>query len=443
MQMAADEELGLAYLPVELPTGDNYGGNRPGNGLFGESLVCVDLKTGKRKWHYQLVHHDIWDRDPPAPPNLLSIIQGGKKRDVVAIVTKQGYTFVFDRETGKPVFPIHERSVSGVHVAGEEPNPTQPFPEKPWPFTRQSFTEDSVRSPMPGRDSIIRLLKHTNTGTAYIPITGQTTIIYPGTDGGAQWGGAATSPDGIMYIPAKEIPVYTSLVPTSTVSESATANSGALLYQMYCSPCHGTDRLGNHDGSYPTLVTVKDRYTDDQIEKLLKEGRGMMPSFSHISVIERKAIIDYLLGKTSAKDQHISIQKSQAPFHHTGYNRWYASDRLPINTPPWGTLTAIDLNSGSQKWQVPLGGLTGTDNYGGPLATQGGLIFIAATPDRKLHAFDKNSGKLLWEYSLPAAGYSTPSTYLVHGKQYIVIACGGGKLNSKSGDQYVAFALEE
>jgi len=252
-----------------------------------------------------------------------------------------------------------------------------------------------------------------------------------------------------MYIPSKEIPVYTSLVSRKQESNAKTT-TGKQLYRQYCSACHGEDRRGNHDGSYPSLLTVSKRLSEDAVKNLITKGRAMMPSFVHLSAAENKAIVDFLFQKQQ-DIQVASSQKGVIPYQHTGYNRWYDRNGYPISAPPWGTLTATDLNTGERLWQVPLGeypeltakGIapTGTDNYGGPLVTGSGLLFIAATRDERLRAFDKKTGKILWQTQLPAAGYASPSTYVANGKQYVVIACGGGKLKTKSGDKYVAFAL--
>jgi len=447
--MAIDRNRGIVYIPTGSAAYDFYGGNRPGANLYANCLIALDASTGKKLWHYQLVHHDIWDRDPPAPPNLVTVTHHGKKVDAVVQITKQGYIFVFDRVTGKPLFPIKETAFPTDGVPGEKAFATQPIPTLPVPFTRQSFTEKNLNTFVADRDSLTRLIQKARTGSAYIPIGFETTIFYPGTDGGAQWGGAATDPDGILYVPAKEIPVYTSLR-NKKITGNETNTSGAKLYQLHCSACHGADKAGNHDGSYPSLIGLEKRLNEKQVQQILQTGRGMMPAFSHISAGEKEGIIDFLFNKNAGK-QIVSTQKTEVPYQHTGYNRWYDRNGYPISEPPWGTLTAVDMNTGKRKWQVPLGeykeltakGIptTGTDNYGGPLVTASDLLFIAASRDEQFRAMDKLSGKTLWTAKLPAAGYASPSTYSVNGKQYVVIACGGGKLNTKSGDQFVAYAL--
>lgn len=450
MGMAIDREEKIVYAPTGSASFDFYGGDRLGANLFANSLLALNARTGERKWHYQVVHHDIWDRDLPAPPNLFDFEKGGKNVKAVAQITKQGHVFVFNRITGEPLFPIEEKPISSSDIPGEKAYPTQPIPVKPIPFTRQSFTENDINEYVTDRDNLVSTLRASRTGSAYIPITRQQTIIFPGTDGGAQWGGAAMDREGVMYVPAKEIPVYTSLTDAPAVEAMTTPRK---LYQQYCSSCHGSNMRGDHSGSYPSLAGLETKMTFGDLIQLLKKGRGMMPAFGQLTKTELEAIGSLVMGKKDSTKQ-IAARNStrRSAYVHTGYNRWYDPNGLPVNNPPWGTLTAIDLQTGDHVWQIPLGEFpaltekgispTGTDNYGGPLVTASGLLFIGATPDKKFRALDKRTGKLLWETILPAAGFASPSTYAVNGKQYVVIACGGGKLKSKSGDRYVAFALK-
>lgn len=451
MGMAIDRKNAIVYVPTGSAAFDFYGGDRQGDNLFSNCLLALDARTGTRIWHYQIVHHDIWDRDLPAPPNLLTIHKDGRLIEAVAQITKQGHVFLFNRLTGEPVFPIKEQKVATSDIPGEQASLTQPIPTRPLPFTRQSFSVSDLREDVADKKETIKLLEASRTGSAYLPVTRQRTIIFPGTDGGAQWGGAAVDRDGIMYVPAKEIPVYTSL---TDAPQPERLTSGKKLYQQHCASCHGADLRGDHSGAYPSLISISTRASADELKELLKKGRGMMPTFTYLSAPQRDAIIAFISGKKDTTMTNSSaLTTSRSPYVHTGYNRWYDSKGYPINTPPWGTLTAINLQTGEHVWQIPLGEFaalrekgvppTGSDNYGGPLVTGSGLIFIAATPDKKIRAFDKHSGKLLWERDLPAAGYASPSSYSANGKQYIVIACGGGKLRSQSGDKYVAFALKQ
>jgi quinoprotein glucose dehydrogenase len=451
MGMAIDRQRGIVYIPTGSAAFDFYGGNRKGDNLFANCLIALNAATGKRLWHFQTVHHDIWDRDIPAPPNLFTITKNGKKIDAVSVVSKQGFTFVFDRVTGKPVFPIEERPFPASEIPGEKASLTQPIPLLPEPFTRQSFTVSDVNPFASNKEEIIEALKKSNTGSPFIPLGRERTIFFPGSDGGAQWGGAAIDENNMMYVPAKENPVFSSIVDAPNYAAGKSAITGKQLYQTYCAPCHGADREGNHDGTIPGLLNVTTKYNNAAILQIMAKGRGMMPALTHIKDADKQAIIDFLDGKNTTTQPNSKSHLSTLPYTHTGYNRWYDTNGFPVSTPPWGTLTAINMNTGKRQWQVPLGeypeltakGIppTGTDNYGCGAVTAGGLIFIASSKDEQFRAFDRKTGKILWQYKLPAAGYASPSVYAVNGKQYVVIACGGGKLKSKSGDRYVAFAL--
>ncbi|MDJ1483910.1 PQQ-binding-like beta-propeller repeat protein [Cytophagaceae bacterium YF14B1] len=452
--MAVDSQRGIVFVPTGSAAFDFYGGNRKGQNLFANCLIALDARTGKRIWHFQTVHHDIWDRDLPSPPNLITVTQNGKKIDAVAQTTKSGFVFLFERETGRPLFPIEEKPVQESTMPGEKAWPTQPIPVKPQPFARQSFEVADVNSFSTQKDSLIARLKAVKTGENFIPPSREGTVILPGFDGGAEWGGAAADPDGILYINSNEMPWILQMIDIPTVNASDPHSEAKQLFATNCTSCHGANRQGN--GVYPSLIDVKKRRTETYALNLLKTGKGFMPAFATLKDSEREALVNFLFDKVPQQKEPGSLADMRTlgvPYTITGYNRFVDKDGYPAIKPPWGTLNAIDMNTGEYLWKVPLGeytnlttkGITGTgtENYGGPVVTAGGLLFIAATKDEKFRAFDKKTGKIVWETQLPAGGYATPSTYAVNGKQYVVIACGGGKMNTKSGDSYVAFALPE
>ena len=459
---ALDEKRGLVFCPTGSATFDFWGGNRIGQDLFANCLIALDARTGKRVWHQQLVHHDLWDRDLPAPPNLVTLTHGGRKVDAVAQVTKSGHVFVFNRETGEPLFPILEVPVPMSDLQGESAWPTQPLPTKPSPFSRQLFTYDEITdiSPESHRqvlDRFSRIRPH----TPFLPPSREGTILFPGFDGGAEWGGAATDPDGVLYVNGNEMPWVLTMVETkSRAGEPLT--TGEAIFTQICAACHGIDRMGNKTQNVPSLIGVEGRLKKPDVLALLKTGKGVMPSFDFLTETQRALVVDYLLGTVRPGPSNDPGRKEglggvdvlgTIPYTMTGYNRWLDTNGYPAIKPPWGTLNAIDLNTGEYRWRVTLGewpeliakGIppTGTENYGGPVVTAGGLVFIAASRDEQLRAFDRKTGKELWRAKLPAAGYATPATYSVNGKQYVVIACGGGKIGTKSGDSYIAFALHK
>lgn len=456
--MAVDEKRGIVYCPTGSAAFDFWGGDRHGANLYANCLLALDAKTGKRIWHYQFVHHDLWDRDLPAPPNLLTVRHRGKKIDAVAQVTKSGHVFVFNRETGEPLFPIEERAVPPSKLQGEWAWPTQPIPVKPAPFSRQQFTEDLVTDLSPkSREAVLERLRKVNKHLLYSPPSTEGTIVFPGFDGGAEWGGAGVDPKrGILYVNGNEMPWILTMVETRS-KEGGRLSSAHQIYNQICASCHGINREGDPARAFPTLANIGQKLKKPDIVELLRTGRGVMPSFAFLSDEQRDALADHLLG-----DERVALASETAaakgltlesPYSHTGYNRFFDPDGYPAIRPPWGTLNAIDLNTGEYLWRVPLGEFpeltargippTGTENYGGPVITAGGLIFIAATKDEMIRAFDRDTGKILWQARLPAGGYATPSTYSVKGRQFVVIACGGGKMGTKSGDAYVAFALPD
>ncbi len=449
--MAIDQERGIVYAPTGSAAFDFYGGNRKGQNLFANSLLALNAQTGEYIWHYQAVHHDIWDRDFPAPPNLVTVRKNGKAIDAVAQVTKSGHVFVFERETGTPVFPIDEVAMRPSELPGEELWPTQPIPRLPLPFARQALTAEDITQFSNRRDSLLDIFHRSNKGLFH-PLGFTETLLFPGADGGAEWGGAAVDEASILYVNSNEMAWLFSLSRKAESTDNVEMSSGRLLYSTHCLTCHKADLSGSPASGYPDLVGLKARMSRDEVSNIIASGKGMMPGFSHITAQERQAMVNYLFGEEKEEVfASTTAEISSIPYVFNGYNKFLDEQGYPAITPPWGTLTAIDLNSGQHVWQIPLGEvpaltkagipLTGTENYGGPVVTAGGLLFIAATKDNRFRAFNKRTGELLWEYELPASGFATPSTYEVNGKQYVVIACGGTKLGTAKGDSYVAFAL--
>jgi quinoprotein glucose dehydrogenase len=353
--MSLDEKRGLVYLPVSTPSNDNYGGNRPGNNLYGETLVCLDANTGARKWFFQIVHHGLWDYDLASPPVLASINVDGRKIDAVVQLTKHGFAFVFDRVTGKPVWPVEERPVPESDVPGEHASPTQPFPTKPPAYTPQGVSLDDAFDLTPElKAEAQEEMKKYKLGPLFTPPSLKGTLMRPGVIGGANWGGGALDPEtGMLYI--------------------KTSNNVAVVRVKHATPSAEVDA----------------EWTGD-------------------------------LG-------------AQATFR----------SRLPLTKPPYGHVTAIDLNHGTIAWQEPFGdwpelrknpalqGVTlpavlGIAGPQGGIVTKGGLFFVGGE-DMSLHAIDKTTGKDLWQGALPARSYGVPMTYRARsGKQFVVIATGQG-----------------
>ena len=453
--ISVDRERGLVFLPTGSAAFDFWGGNRRGANLFANCVLALRAATGERVWHYQVVHHDLWDRDLPAAPVLVRLRREARPVDAVAQITKSGHVFVLDRATGAPLFPVEEREAPPSDLKDEAAWPTQPVPVKPPPFARQLLTEADLNGFSPAaHDSLVARLRSVRSGRPFIPPSEAGTVIFPGFDGGGEWGGAAFDEGtGFLYVNANEMPWILTMVPIDQTKETTDSARGRRTYQRNCAVCHGLDRKGDPQGQYPAIDEVGRTYARGELDRLIAGGKGMMPSFGMLSASERGELIAYLHGDTPQvlADQGEDPPDASVPYTHTGYNRFLDPDGYPAVKPPWGTLNAIDLNEGEIAWSRPLGELpeltrrgippTGAENYGGPMATAGGLVFIGATKDEKFRAFDKASGELLWETALPAGGYATPATYSVDGWQYVVIAAGGGKMGTKSGDRYVAFAL--
>jgi quinoprotein glucose dehydrogenase len=449
--MALDEQRGLVFVPTGSAAFDFYGGNRIGDNLFANSLLALRAETGEHVWHFQAVKHDIWDRDFPTAPTLVTLKRDGRLVDAVAQPTKSGHVYVFDRETGAPLFPIEYRKVPPSEVEGEVLAETQPLPLSPPPFARQSFTRDMIfrRTPETYRD-LSALFDTLRNGDQFTPLSSQGTIVFPGFDGGAEWGGAAFDPEtGLLYVNSNEMVCYMRVVKRPPPEQQST---GQRAYSANCANCHGEDRKGG--AGFPALVNVGSRMSADAIAKVIHDGRGRMPSFSQLGAEGTAAIAHFL---ATGVDKEYTTAASELPVYWTpytfdGYHKFLDKEGYPGVVPPWGTLNALNLDTAEYAWRIPFGefpelaaqGLknTGTENYGGGVVTAGGLLFIGATNhDRKFRAYDKLTGKLLWETTLPFAGNATPTVYEVKGRQFVVIAAGGGKSGAPSGGTYVAFAL--
>ena len=458
-----DEERGIVYIATKTAEPDFYGADRHGMNLFANCVVALKAATGERLWHFQIVHHDLLDKDLPCPPVLLTVNHGGKKIDAVAQGTKHGLLFVFDRVTGEPLWPIEERPVPASDLRGEQAWPTQPFPSKPVPLMRQRYTEAEASDISPATNLMTRerIRASPNFGPFPAPSLNET-VMFPGFDGGMEWGGGASDPDGIYYVNVNEMPWLVQMVETQR-ADGSPLNPGEQDYLIHCAACHGLDRKGNPAVGFPTLIDVGKRKTRAEIELITRQGGGgRMPGFQSMPEAKRTTIINFILNEqptASRKEEGIpataeAAKPVQPPsYAFAGFRRWLDQEGYPAIKPPWGTLNAVDLNTGEIKWKVPLGeyaaltarGIppTGTENYGGPVVTAGGLIFIGATADETIRAFDKENGKVLWQATLPFGGNATPSTYMVDGQQFVVISAGGGKSGRPVGGMLVAFALKK
>ncbi|HVW22847.1 MAG TPA: PQQ-binding-like beta-propeller repeat protein [Opitutaceae bacterium] len=454
--MALDAARGIVYVPTGSAVTDWYGADRVGDDLFSDTLLALDARTGRRLWHFQGVHHDLWDRDFPAPPVLLTVTRAGRRIDAVAQTTKSGYVFLFDRVSGEPLFPVREVRVPPSAVPGEVAAATQPLPELPRPFTRQGLTEDLLTDRTPEAHAAVlgqfRRFAGGQGGQFVPPRLDGIDVALPGANGGGEWGGPAADPaTGVLYVNGNETPRLQGLL-----RPRAAAGPGERVYQQRCASCHGLNRAG-FPPAVPSLVGVGLRLGDARIADLIRQGKGRMPPLADLPARQIQALLAYLDGRAAPSAAPAGGGGPAPSFVST--KGWFNDPGgYPAVKPPWGTLSAIDLNSGKYLWQIPLGyypelaakgkGDTGTINYGGPLVTGGGLVFIAATAfDRKIRAFDKETGKLLWTGDLPLAGLATPATYLLGGRQYVLIAAGGesdgSQFERKNGGVYVAFALPE
>jgi len=448
--MALDKGRGIVYLGTGSAASDFYGADRHGENLFANSILALDVETGKRVWHRQLVKHDLWDRDIPAPPTLATLTIDGSAVDALIQITKSGHVWVLNRETGEALFPLEEVEVLPSRLPGEEVVSPQTLPVLPKPFARQDFVVTD-RTPE-ARAAVEEQIAAFDPHHPFSPPSLAGQAIFPGMDGGGEWGGGAFDPEtGYFYVNANEVPWILKMKENPDRSELGRASD---LYGAMCATCHGMDKAGT--GEFPSLEGLEARYGLADVEEIISSGYGRMPGFA--AALEPEAITalaaHVLTGEDSAIDNDmVRDQPFDTRFVIDGYNKLLDPDGYPANAPPWGTLTAIDLATGEHVWRRPLGqypelaadGMTdsGSENYGGPIVTAGGLVFIGATvKDKTFRAFDKTTGELLWSHELPQSGVGTPAVYEADGRQFVVTPAGGARRGER-GSSYVAFALPQ
>lgn len=475
--LSVDEKRGIVFFGTGSPSYDFYGADRIGKNLFGNCIVALNAKTGKHIWHFQTIHHDLWDYDLPAPPNLVTVERDGKIIDAVAQTSKVGFLYVLNRETGEPLFPIEERPVPVSDVPGEQAWPTQPFPLKPKPYCRQYLTIDDLSDFSPAsRDSLVKLFKSLRYEGLFTPPSVKGSLIFPGTIGGSEWGGAAYDPSThIIYLKSNESPeidLLQKIDPAVTSSQVSIHDDGKKIYNTFCASCHKADRTGD-EPLYPSLVDLKRRMSESEVLNKIRNGSGKMPSFASILKGHEDGIIAYLFEKTNkrilqnerdlseirnnrssnieVKGEKETRSTSTIYLNVTAYAQLKDSEGRSAIKPPWGTLNAINVNTGEYEWTIPVGNhpelqktgepITGSTGSPGPIVTGGGLVFLGGSRDCGFQAFNKATGKLLWQTTLPAFASSTPCTYQSNGKQYIAVSAAGNK--ETPAGSIMAFALPD
>jgi quinoprotein glucose dehydrogenase len=443
--LSVDQKRGMVFIATGGTSYDFYGVDRPGSNLFANSVVALDARTGKRKWHFQTVHHDLWDWDLPSPPNLVTITKNGKKIDAVVQLTKSGFTFVLDRVTGKSLFPIVEKKVPRSDIPGEQAWPTQPIPTLPKPFARQAITEDEIANySQAAHDSSVRMFRKLRYEGIFTPPSVKGTYHSPGSNGGSDWGGGSFDPrTNILYVKSNDNPeiIRMQKIENRAVTNQTDFEIGRTIYTNNCVGCHGVSK-GGDELNYPSLINIQKRLTDEQIIAKIKTGGGKMPGYASVIAGKEAAILAYVTGndtKTYVTSQ--SGNAGPAPVQKVRYTNVVAyqalrqPDRKPFLKPPYGTLNAINLATGQYVFRVtagndpslqtPGGPETGATGNSGAISTAGGIVFWGGGADRKFKAYDSKTGKTIWETTLPGAQNSTPSTYMgADGNQYIAITIG-------------------
>ncbi|MFM1941599.1 MAG: hypothetical protein RI897_581 [Verrucomicrobiota bacterium] len=453
-----DEARGWVFCGTGSAAYDHWGGNRLGQNLYANCVLALDASTGELRWHFQTVHHDLWDYDLPTPPVLASLRREGGVIEAVVQPTKMGHLFVLDRETGEPLFPVEERSVPASEIPGELAWPTQPFPPEEFILSQQGFNEAEVTDlDRVSREQVLSELRDIVVGGIFTPPGFSRMPVLPQFNGGCEWGGSAFDPETrTVVVNLSNEAEWISMVRAQPEESMPLYDLGQHIYRSVCSYCHGFEKPVLQ--ASPSLVDVAKRLKRAEILELMRTGRGQMPSFGSFSEVERRALVAFFFGEghseVVSREEMTLSWAGEIPFVATGHHDWRDAEGYPVNRRPWGELVAVGLDEGAVRWRVPLGtypaleargeAATGTFNIGGPVVTAGGLVFIGASMDERFHAYDKDTGELLWEHELPAGGYATPATYELHGRQYVVIAAGGGgKPGTKRGDGYVCFALPE
>jgi quinoprotein glucose dehydrogenase len=475
--LSLDVKRGIVFIPTASPKYNFYGADRTGTNLFGDCLIALNARTGKLIWYFQMVHHDIWDYDNPASPLLVTLEHEGRKVDAVAQVSKEGFLWVFNRETGDPLWPVEERAVPASDMPGEITWPTQPFPTKPPPFARQSFTAKDLSPFMEPeeRERLLERMKGARNSGLFTPPSLTDTVEMPGNNGGANFQGAAVDPEhGTLFVVSKDLPAMLKLELDPTVEPapgSSPEEKGRAVFQSNCRLCHGADRAGQPP-AVPSLVDVGSKLTPDQIRAVVTHGRSLMPAFPRLSNTALNSLLAYLshperVPAPAANDPPPAGTASSLPpeklRYRSSFGFMFSSSGLPVISPPWTTLTAYDLNQGIVKWQVPLGevpelaarGFKDTGSHFpkvGPVVTAGGLIFTG-TRDRKVRAIDSETGKVLWEAEVGAGLEGMPAVFQIDGREYVVF-CAAAQATTHTHDlpgqpaaqapipgAYVAFAL--